>query len=63
MHEKNHKQHYTTILDKTTKSLELMHTDLWESPFLSSNNGFKYYISIMDDHTRYTWIFPLTDKG
>ena len=26
-------------------------------------NGYRYYISFVDDFTRYSWIFPLTAKS
>ena len=28
-----------------------------------SGNGCKYYLSIVDDNTRFTWIFPLKVKS
>lgn len=40
-----------------------MHSDIWGPAFQPSAQGFKYYISFVDDYTRYTWIFPLTLKS
>ncbi|KAH9685572.1 retrovirus-related pol polyprotein from transposon RE1 [Citrus sinensis] len=30
---------------------------------ITSSQGYTYYLSILDDYTRYTWIFPLTVKS
>lgn len=30
---------------------------------VQSTNDYSYYISFLDDHTRYSWIFPLKTKG
>lgn len=49
--------------DKIRKPFELMHTDIWGPAPLISRDGYKYYISIVDDFTRYTWIFLLNDKA
>jgi hypothetical protein len=41
----------------TTTPLELIHSDIWISPVLSTN-GYKYYIIVVDDFSRYTWLIP-----
>ena len=43
--------------------LELIHTDLWGPSPTISRNGYKYYISFIDDYSRYTWIYPLKLKS
>ncbi|KAH9751748.1 retrovirus-related pol polyprotein from transposon RE1 [Citrus sinensis] len=48
---------------KTKAPLELIHTDLWGPAPLSSSTGYRYYISFVDDYSRYCWIFPLTLKS
>ena len=52
---------YTTRII-TKAPLELIHTDLWGPTPLPSLHGYRYYISFVDDHSRYCWIFPLTLK-
>jgi hypothetical protein len=43
--------------------LELIYTNVWGPSPLFSNNGFKYYVSFLDSHSRYTWLFPMVCKG
>lgn len=43
--------------------IDKVHCDLWgPAPILSCQN-FKYYVSFVDDHSRFTWIFPLKTKS
>jgi transposase InsO family protein len=41
---------------------QIVHCDLWTSP-IESITGFKYYLSLIDDYSRYTWTFPLRFKS
>lgn len=50
---------YTT----TTRAFQLIHSDIWGPAYLSSSQGYKYYLSFVDDYTRYTWLYPLTLKS
>ncbi|KAH9741041.1 retrovirus-related pol polyprotein from transposon RE2 [Citrus sinensis] len=48
---------------KTKTPLELVYTDLWGPASIPSLHGYRYYISFVDDYSRYCWIFPLTLKS
>jgi hypothetical protein len=41
---------------------QIVHCDLWTSP-IESITGFKYYLIMIDDYSRYTWTFPLRLKS
>lgn len=43
--------------------LALLHLDLWGLAPISSNFGYRYYFSIVDDNTRFTWLYPLAKKS
>src|ERR1044072_4884628 len=43
--------------------LELVFSDLWGPAPYTSQNGFKYYMSFVDAHTRFTWIYFLKVKS
>ena len=44
------------------KYFDLIHVDVWGPYSLSSIHGHKYFLTIVDDYSRYTWIFPLKQK-
>jgi len=44
-------------------SLALLHLDLWGPAPISSNFGYRYYFSIVDDNTQFTWLYPLAKKS
>ena len=47
----------------TSKAFELLHMDLFGPTQYTSIGGNKYGFMIVDDYTRYTWVFFLVDKS
>jgi hypothetical protein len=47
----------------TSKPFELLHMDLFGPTTYTSIGGNKYEFMIVDDFTRYTWVFFLVDKS
>ena len=47
----------------TSKAFELLHIDLFGPTQYTSINGNKYGFVIVDDYTRYAWVFFLVDKS
>jgi len=47
----------------TCKAFELLHKDLFGPTTYTSIGGNKYGFVIVDDFTRYTWVFFLSDKS
>ena len=43
-------------------SFALIHCDVWGPIPFSTNDGFKYFLTIVDDHTRCTWVFLMRSK-
>ena len=60
---KSHKLHFPSTETKVTKPLELIHTDLWGPSPTPSRDDYNYYINLLDDFSRYTWIYPLKLKS
>ena len=58
-----HQLYFSVTTIKTKAPLELLYTDLWGPAPEYSMHGYRYYISFVDDFTRYSWIFPLTAKS
>jgi transposase InsO family protein len=46
----------------STHPLELVHSDVWTSPIVSIG-GCKFYVIFIDDHSRFSWLFPLRHKS
>lgn len=55
--------HFPSIETKTSLELELIHTDLWGPSLVLSRASYIYYISFVDEFSRYTWIYPLKLKS
>ena len=46
----------------SSKPFELIHCDLW-GPFATSTiDGFKYFLTIVDEYSRCTWVYLLKHK-
>lgn len=58
---KSHQLPYNNSVHVTSSPLELVHTDVW-GPAQVSSGGFKYYVSFLDDYSRFTWIYLIKHK-
>jgi transposase InsO family protein len=54
--------HHSKNVMTTSRPLELLHMDLFELVAYLSIGGSKYGIVIVDDFSRFTWVFFLQDK-
>ena len=59
---KSHQLPYNYSTCVSTLPLDLIHSDVW-GPALPSSGGFKYYVSSIDDYSRYCWIYLLKHKS
>lgn len=59
---KSHRQNFKSTCSLFSKPLKLIHTDLWGRSPILSYEGYKYYIFFMDDHTKFTWLYPLKEN-
>jgi hypothetical protein len=55
-----HHQHKNVM--KTDRPLELLHMDLFSPNAYISISGSKYCLLIVDDYSRFTWVFFLQKK-
>ncbi|XP_057418177.1 uncharacterized protein LOC130712360 [Lotus japonicus] len=46
----------------TLRPFDILHSDLWTSPILSTA-GHRYYVLFLDDHTDFLWTFPIGKKS
>ena len=46
-----------------TAPLVKIHCDLWGPAPIASVQHFKFYVIFIDDHSRFTWFYPLKHKS
>jgi histone deacetylase 1/2 len=59
---KLHQLPYAVSSRVSTSPLELVHTDVW-GPAIRSAGGFRYYVSFLDDFSKFTWVYLLKHKS
>ncbi|CAH9077265.1 unnamed protein product [Cuscuta europaea] len=59
---KSHRIPFQDVIHNFIASLQLIHSYVWQSPILS-NLEFKYYVSFIDDFSRFTWVYPMHKKS
>jgi len=47
----------------TTAPFSLLHCDIWGPHRISSHSGARYFLTIVDDFTRCTWVFLMSNKS
>ena len=60
---KLHQFSFPSAHTHTTQAFQLVYSNVWGPAPQLSCDGYRYYISFMDDFTRYLWIFPLQQKS
>ncbi|GJY37099.1 putative RNA-directed DNA polymerase [Tanacetum coccineum] len=52
-----------SLSDHTSSSLgDLVHLDLWGPYKVTSSEGFKYFLTVVDDYTRTVWLYLIKTK-
>ncbi|KAK9079847.1 hypothetical protein SSX86_001520 [Deinandra increscens subsp. villosa] len=60
---RQHKLPFPHSSRSTSAPFELIHIDVWGPYSTDTYNGFKYFLTIVDDYTRTTWTHLLTTKS
>jgi len=47
----------------TSNIFDLLHMDIWGPCSIISMHGFRYFLTIVDDFSRYTWVIPMCTKS
>ena len=48
---------------RASHCFDLIHSDVWGPSPVSSHEKFKYYMTFIDDHSRFTWVYFLRSKS
>jgi len=49
-------------ISNTASPFDIIHSDLWTSPIMSSS-GHCYYVLFLDDYSKFLWTFPIAKKS
>jgi transposase InsO family protein len=53
---------FTSSLNNSLFPFDILHSDVWTSPVLSSS-GHKYYVLFLDNYSKFLWTFPMSHKS
>jgi len=53
---------FTSSLSHASSNFDLLHLDIWGPLSVSSVHGHKYFLTIVDDHSRFLWIINKSYK-
>jgi Integrase core domain/gag-polypeptide of LTR copia-type len=59
---KQHRLPFSDRLNKADKLFDLVHSDTWGNAPIDSKEGYKYFITFIDDKSRATWLYLLKSK-
>ena len=54
---------FSTGIHNSKRPLEYVHADLWGSHKVGTHSGKHYFLSIIDDYSRYVWVYLLKTKN
>jgi hypothetical protein len=60
---KMHQLPFSVSTNKVTAPFQLVHADLWGPAPSVSLNGFRFYLVLVDEYTKFTWVYLLTHKS
>ncbi|CAH9094726.1 unnamed protein product [Cuscuta europaea] len=59
---KHSKMPFYNSMSYTVLPFDIIHSDLWTSPIISSA-GHSYYVLFLDDYSKFLWTFPISKKS
>jgi len=48
---------HISVSQRVSFPFALVHSNIWESSHIKSNLGFQYFVTFIDDFSRFTWLF------
>jgi len=60
---KLHRQPFPLSTTRASTIFELIHVDIWGPYKCATYDGYKYFLTIVDDHSRATWVHLMTTKS
>ncbi|KAL6187297.1 hypothetical protein ACLB2K_038697 [Fragaria x ananassa] len=60
---KLHRRKFPKAIDRTKGTLDYIHSDCWGHSRVDSLGGHRYFVSMIDDYSRMTWVFVMKHKN
>ncbi|KAL0556045.1 hypothetical protein IC582_004550 [Cucumis melo] len=60
---KQHRVSFPSQPYKPTQPFILVHSDVWGPSKVTTSSGKRWFVTFIDDHTRLTWVYLITDKS
>ena len=60
---KLHRQSFPLSNTRASRIFELIHVGIWEAYKCATYNGYKYFLTIVDDYSRASWIHLMSTKS
>jgi hypothetical protein len=60
---KHEKLPYQRSFNKALKPFDLIHFDIWGPLAIKHVHGFSYFLTVVDDFSRYTWVTLMRSKA
>ena len=60
---KQHRFHFTHSSSISLSCFDLVYVDIWGPYSVPSLNGSRYFLTLVDDHNRCTWVYLLKHKS
>jgi len=60
---KSHHFHFSSTPSISSNPLQLLFLDVWGPAPQNSINNKRFYLSVVDDFSKYTWLYPLETKS
>ena len=57
------KQHRLPFMKESKGFLDIIHSDVWGPAQLPTIDKRRYYVTFIDDYSRYAWIYPMKKKS
>lgn len=60
---KQNRESFPLSSHKSVALFEFVHADVWDPYSVESHDGYKYFLTLVDDFSRVTWIFLMKSKS
>jgi len=60
---KQRKLSFPNTISHAVEPFDVVHVDIWGPCAIPSLLAYRYFLTIVDDHSRFTWLYPMCNKS